>query len=122
MSREWLHDFIQNLETVGLWAMEEGLPDPEKIWAELNNPLCAISVGLLKRIKDCIKEHYGALDYIIREGRENPSREVAIDLYYLFVFYEYPEAKRAALTFTKPEHLEIFEALVEVVKQLRDAM
>lgn len=116
--REEFLEFIRKLEILGLWVRDNHLPDPDTIWEELNNPALAISVGLLARIKETIRNTEGNVDLVSVQAKYQPSATVLEDLYYLFVFYEYPELKRAALSYMIPERTQLFDSLIDAIGKM----
>lgn len=116
---EQLKQIVQGMERIGLWARDSSLPCPEDIWNDLLNPfLPPIAIGLLARVKETIKGARDNLDYLLMRARTHPDTAIAEDLYYLFVFYEYPLFRRAIYKYMLPKKRKIFDTLLYVLNKL----
>lgn len=119
---EWRERFmhlVSDVEFLGLWARNMHLPCPEEIWNELLNPyLRPVAIGLLARIKETIKNAKDNVDYLLLRARGQPDIAILEDLYYLFVFFEYGEFRRALATYSLPLRRKIFDTLITAIRRL----
>jgi len=112
-----LKKLADDLQLVGEWINKMGLPCPDAVWVELNAATgFALTDGLLFRIKETIKNYDEASIALLLEKPDKEEHHLC-DLYFLFVFYEYPVLKKCVLRLSAPPNLKFFNALCEALRE-----